>query len=186
MAVTLPRAAAVAYEAVLPARSGSRAWRRFAFNPAALAGSLILLVMVSAALAAPWVAPHDPAKQSLLRRFTPPMWQAGGNAAYPLGTDQVGRDVLSRIIHGARISLLVGVAAVIVSLVVGVTAGLVSGFFGGKLETAIGTVVDVSLSFPQILLALASSPRSGRASSLSSWCSASRAGSVTRAWCGPR
>jgi peptide/nickel transport system permease protein len=83
------------------------------------------------------------------------MWQAGGNAAYPLGTDQVGRDVLSRIVHGARISLLVGVSAVIVSLVVGVTAGLVSGFVGGKVDTAIGTVVDVWLSFPQILLALA-------------------------------
>jgi peptide/nickel transport system permease protein len=83
------------------------------------------------------------------------MWQAGGNAAYPLGTDQVGRDVLSRIIHGARISLLVGVAAVIVSLLIGVTAGLVSGFVGGKVDTVIGTVVDVWLSFPQILLALA-------------------------------
>jgi ABC-type dipeptide/oligopeptide/nickel transport system permease subunit len=111
--------------------------------------------MLGTALAAPWIAPHDPAKQSLLRRFTPPMWQAGGNAAYPLGTDQVGRDVLSRLIHGARISLLVGVAAVIVSLLVGVTAGLVSGFVGGKVDTAIGTVVDVWLSFPQILLALA-------------------------------
>ena len=154
MAVTLPQNA-VAYEVALPGGTGSRAWRRFALNPAALVGSLILLVMVSAAATAPWIAPHDPAKQSLLRRFTPPMWQAGGNATYPLGTDQVGRDVLSRIIHGARISLLVGVAAVIVSLVVGVTAGLVSGFLGGKVDTVIGTLVDISLSFPQILLALA-------------------------------
>jgi len=154
MAVTLPHAGA-GYEPLAVAASGSRAWRRFALNPAALAGTLILLMMVSVAVAAPWVAPHDPAKQSLLRRFTPPMWQAGGNAAYPLGTDQVGRDVLSRIIHGARISLLVGVAAVLVSLVVGVSAGLASGFLSGKVDTAIGTIVDVSLSFPQILLALA-------------------------------
>jgi peptide/nickel transport system permease protein len=154
MAATLPQAA-VAYEASAPATSSSRAWRRFALNPAALGGSLILLVVAVAALAAPWVAPHDPAKQSLLRRFTPPMWETGGNATYPLGTDQVGRDVLSRIVHGARISLLVGVAAVIVSLLVGVTAGLVSGFVGGKVDTIIGTVVDVTLSFPQILLALA-------------------------------
>jgi len=154
MAVTLPHAGA-GYEPLAATASGSRAWRRFALNPAALAGSLILLMMVSVAVAAPWVAPHDPAKQSLLRRFTPPVWQAGGNAVYPLGTDQVGRDVLSRIIHGARISLLVGVAAVVVSLVVGVSAGLASGFLGGKVDTAIGTVVDVSLSFPQILLALA-------------------------------
>ena len=154
MAVTLSRDA-LAYEVAAPARGGSRAWRRFALNPAALAGSVILLLVVTAAVLAPWVTPHDPAKQSLLRRFTPPMWQAGGNAAYPLGTDQVGRDVLSRIVHGARISLTVGVAAVIVSLVVGVTAGLVSGFVGGKVDTAIGTIVDVTLSFPQILLALA-------------------------------
>ena len=154
MAATLPQAT-LAYDAVPRASTGSRAWRRFALNPAALTGALILLVVVATALAAPWVAPHDPAKQSLLRRFTPPVWQTGGNAAYPLGTDQVGRDVLSRIIHGARISLLVGVSAVIVSLLVGVTAGLVSGFIGGKIDTVIGTVVDVTLSFPQILLALA-------------------------------
>ena len=154
MAVTLPRTAA-AYEVTAAGVAGSRAWRRFALNPAAIVGSLILLVMVSTAVAAPWVAPHDPAKQSLLRRFTPPMWQAGGNSAYPLGTDQVGRDVLSRIIHGARISLLVGVAAVLVSLVVGVSTGLLSGFLGGKVDTLIGTIVDVWLSFPQLLLALA-------------------------------
>ena len=154
MAVSAPPAS-LAYEGSARAFAGSRPWRRFALNPAALTGALILLVVVATALAAPWVAPHDPAKQSLLRRFTPPVWQTGGNAAYPLGTDQVGRDVLSRIIHGARISLLVGVSAVIVSLLVGVTAGLVSGFIGGKVDTVIGTVVDVTLSFPQILLALA-------------------------------
>jgi ABC-type dipeptide/oligopeptide/nickel transport system permease subunit len=154
MAVTLPQPA-IAYETTASASAGSRAWRRFALNPAALTGAIILLVVVFTALAAPWVAPHDPARQSLLRRFTPPVWQTGGTAAYPLGTDQVGRDVLSRIVHGARISLLVGVAAVIVSLLVGVTAGLVSGFVGGRVDTVIGTVVDVTLSFPQILLALA-------------------------------
>jgi ABC-type dipeptide/oligopeptide/nickel transport system permease subunit len=154
MAVSLSRES-LGYVESAPVSRGSRAWRRFAFNPATLVGMLILLVVAGAALTAPWVAPHDPAKQSLLRRFTPPMWQGKGNPAYPLGTDQVGRDVLSRLIHGARISLLVGVAAVVVSLAVGVTAGLVSGFVGGKVDTAIGTVVDVTLSFPQILLALA-------------------------------
>ena len=153
MAVTMPQAT-LAYEAPR-ASSSSRAWRRFALNPAALVGCFILLVVVGAALSAPWVAPHDPAKQSLIRRFTPPMWQTGGNASYPLGTDQVGRDVLSRIVHGARISLLVGVSAVVVSMFVGVTAGLISGFVGGKIDTVIGTIVDVTLSFPQILLALA-------------------------------
>jgi peptide/nickel transport system permease protein len=132
-----------------------RAWRKLIRNPLVLLGALVLLVVVAAALAAPKVAPHDPARQSLLRRFTPPVWEKGGNPAYPLGTDQVGRDILSRLIHGARISLLVGVSAVVVSLVVGVSLGLLSGFVGGRVDTAIMTIVDITLSFPQILLALA-------------------------------
>src|SRR5207244_1579409 len=129
-------------DAVAPAASGSRAWRKLARNPAAILGVLILIVVVGTALAAPWIAPHDPATQSLLRRFTPPVWTAGGNAAYPLGTDQVGRDVLSRMIHGARISLLVGVLAVVVSVLIGVTLGLVSGFVGGRIDTVLMTIVD--------------------------------------------
>jgi ABC-type dipeptide/oligopeptide/nickel transport system permease subunit len=133
----------------------SRVWRKLVGNPAAVAGALVLLAVVTAAAAAPWVAPHDPARQSLVRRFTPPVWAPGGQATHPLGTDQVGRDVLSRIIHGARISLLVGVLAVVVSVVVGVTLGLLSGFAGGRVDVAIMTVVDVTWSFPQLLLALA-------------------------------
>jgi peptide/nickel transport system permease protein len=83
------------------------------------------------------------------------VWAAGGQLGYPLGTDQVGRDILSRMIYGARISLLVGVAAVVVSLAVGVTVGLLSGFVGGRLDVVLMTIVDVTLSFPQLLLALA-------------------------------
>jgi peptide/nickel transport system permease protein len=135
--------------------AGSRTWRKLARNPAALAGALVLAVVVATAVSAPWVAPHDPAKQSLIRRFTPPVWAPGGNVAYPLGTDQVGRDVLSRIIHGARISLVVGTLAVVVSLLIGVTLGLLSGFRGGRLDVVIMTIVDVTWSFPQLLLALA-------------------------------
>src|SRR5207247_917242 len=115
----------------------------------------VVRLMVGAALSAPWITPHDPAKQSLIRRFTPPVWAPGGNAGYLLGTDQVGRDVLSRIIHGARISLLVGVLAVVISVLVGVTLGLISGFVGGRADTVIMTIVDITWSFPQILLALA-------------------------------
>ena len=133
----------------------SRAWRKFARNPAAIAGALILLIVIGAAVAAPYVAPHDPARQSLIRRFTPPLWVQGGNAGYPLGTDQVGRDILSRIIYGARISLVVGISAVVVSLMVGVTLGLLSGFLRGRVDAVIMTIVDVTLSFPQLLLALA-------------------------------
>ena len=145
---------AYAGETARPA-GASRAWRKFARNPAALVGMFILLVVVGTALAAPWITPHDPARQSLIRRFTPPVWVPGGNAAYPLGTDQIGRDILSRIIHGARISLMVGIAAVAVSMTVGVTLGLLSGFLQGRVDTVIMTVVDVTLSFPPLLLALA-------------------------------
>jgi ABC-type dipeptide/oligopeptide/nickel transport system permease subunit len=133
----------------------SRAWRKLVRNPGAIAGVLILLTVIVAAVAAPHVAPHDPARQSLIRRFTPPLWVQGGNSAYPLGTDQVGRDILSRIIYSARISLIVGISAVMVSLVVGVTLGLLSGFLRGKVDAVIMTVVDVTLSFPQLLIALA-------------------------------
>lgn len=133
----------------------SRAWRKLTRNPAAIAGALVLLVVIAGAVAAPYVAPHDPMRQSLLRRFTPPVWLQGGNPSHPLGTDQVGRDILSRIIYGARVSLVVGIAAVAVSLAVGVTLGLLSGFLRGRVDAVIMTVVDVTLSFPQLLLALA-------------------------------
>jgi ABC-type dipeptide/oligopeptide/nickel transport system permease subunit len=145
----------LAVTALLPESDRSRAWRKLVRNPAAIAGALILLVVIGAAVAAPYVAPHDPMRQSLLRRFTPPVWVSVGNPAYVLGTDQVGRDILSRIIYGARISLVVGVSAVVVSLVVGVTLGLLSGFLRGRVDAVVMTVVDVTLSFPPLLLALA-------------------------------
>jgi peptide/nickel transport system permease protein len=134
---------------------GSRVWRKLVRNPAALTGAVVLLLVIGAAVFAPWVAPQDPARQSLIRRFTPPIWAEGGKSAHVLGTDQVGRDILSRIVYGARVSLLVGVAAVAVSLTVGVTLGLLAGFLHGRVDTVITTVVDVWLSFPQLLLALA-------------------------------
>jgi peptide/nickel transport system permease protein len=134
---------------------GSRVWRKLVRNPAALAGAVVLLVVIGAAVFAPWVAPQDPTRQSLIRRFIPPVWADGGKVAHLLGTDQVGRDILSRIIYGARVSLLVGVSAVVVSLTVGVTLGLLAGFLHGRVDTVITTVVDVWLSFPQLLLALA-------------------------------
>lgn len=140
---------------VARAAARSRVYRKLVRHPMTIVGGLILLVVFGSAVLAPLVAPHDPAKQSLIRRFTPPYWAKGGDLRFALGTDQVGRDILSRIIHGARISLLVGVSAVAVSLVVGVTLGLFSGFLGGRVDTVVMTVVDVTLSFPQLLLALA-------------------------------
>jgi ABC-type dipeptide/oligopeptide/nickel transport system permease subunit len=154
MAITTASVAARQASIDEPPTRPSRVRRKLR-NPLAIAGGLMLLTLAGAALAAPWVAPHDPAKQSLIRRFTPPVWQTGGTAIYPLGTDQVGRDILSRIVHGARISLLVGVSAVVVSAVLGVCLGLASGFLAGRVDMVIMTVVDVMLSFPQLLLALA-------------------------------
>ena len=81
----------------------SRVWRKFARNPAAIAGALILITVIGAAIFAPYVAPHEPTRQSLIRRFTPPVWTAGGKATYLLGTDQVGREILSSMIYGARV-----------------------------------------------------------------------------------
>jgi len=170
----------------LPEAERSRTWRKLSRNPAAIAGALILLIVIAAAVAAPYVAPHDPMRQSLLRRFTPPVWLQGGNPSYPLGTDQVGRDILSRIIYGARVSLVVGIAAVAVSLVVGVTLGLLSGFLRGRVDAVIMTVVDVTLSFPQLLLALAFVAALGPSLAtiivvlgLTGW-------ERSPAWCGPR
>lgn len=133
----------------------SRAWQRLARSPLALAGAGALLLIVAAAMAAAQVAPHDPGRQSLARRYTPPVWLPGGHAEHPLGTDHIGRDVLSRIIHGARISLFVGVCAVVLSSTLGVGLGLMSGFSAGRVDTVVMTVVDVMLSFPSLLLALA-------------------------------
>jgi len=152
---TVPRDTLAYVDEAVRLGDRSRAWRKLARNPLALVGGVILLVVVGAAVAAPWVAPHDPARQSLIRRFSPPVWATGGNPAHLLGTDQVGRDILSRMIHGARISLLVGMSAVVVSVLLGVSLGLLSGYVGGRIDTAIMTVVDVTLSFPQLLLALA-------------------------------
>ena len=115
------------------------------------------LLCIGGALLAPWIAPHNPfdlASLDLLDAFTPPAWQAGGKAAYLLGTDNQGRDVLSAILYGARISLAVGVAAVLFAMVLGVTLGLISGYVGGRLDALIMRIADVQLSFPAILIAL--------------------------------
>jgi len=101
------------------------------------------------------MAPHEPSKQRLVARFKPPVWAQGGSATYLLGTDNVGRDIFSRIIHGSRISLVVGIAAVCISLLIGVTLGLLSGFLGGRVDATIMALVDIMLAFPQLILAFA-------------------------------
>lgn len=116
--------------------------------------ALLLLVLV-AAVSAPWVAPHDPLQQDLIHRSLQPPAFAGGDWAYPLGTDGLGRDLLSRIIYGARISLLVGGIATAISAVLGVTIGVVAGFFGGWIDAVFMRIADMQQAFPFILLAIA-------------------------------
>jgi ABC-type dipeptide/oligopeptide/nickel transport system permease subunit len=134
---------------------GRRLWRKFLRNPIGLVGGVILLTVLMGAVFAEFVAPHEPNRQRLIARFKPPFWAEGGSLTYPLGTDNVGRDIWSRIIHGSRISLIVGVCAVGVSMLIGVTLGLISGFWGGRTDSVIMALVDIMLAFPQLILAFA-------------------------------
>ena len=129
----------------------------FRRSPVTVVAAVLTLVCVGSALLAPWLAPHNPfdaASLDLNDAFAPPAWQAKGVASHPLGTDDQGRDVLSTIMYGARISLGVGVASVIFALAIGVTLGLLSGYFGGRLDAFIMRIADIQLSFPAILIAL--------------------------------
>jgi peptide/nickel transport system permease protein len=132
------------------------AWS-FRRSPVTILAALLTLVCVGSALFAPWLAPHNPfdsATLNLSDGFTPPAWTDKGSARYLLGTDDQGRDVLSTIMHGARISLGVGLAAVLFSATLGVSLGLLSGYLGGRLDAFIMRVADIQLSFPAILIAL--------------------------------
>ena len=140
----------VTAEGVLPV--AARARRRVSFR--AVFGLSVLFVIGGAAVFAPQLAPWDPARQMLMKRLRPPMWQERGLREHPLGTDHLGRDILSRILHGGRISLGVGLTAVTLSALIGVTLGLLAGFFGGRADALIMRVVDVFLAIPYILLAM--------------------------------
>ncbi len=119
-----------------------------------VAMAILVFLLVIPGLFAEWIAPHDPIKGSLALRLKPPMWEKGGSITYPLGTDKVGRDVLSRIIYGARVSLRVSIEGIVVSGFIGTALGLMSGYFGGKVDALIMRLVDISLGLPIILLAL--------------------------------
>ena len=121
---------------------------------AGLIGLAIVLLNVVVALSASVLAPHDPLDQDVARRLLPPVWLAGGGHDYLLGTDQLGRDILSRIIYGSRISLLIGLLSVVLSLPIGVGVGLLAGYFTGRLDDITMRIADVQLAFPFILLAI--------------------------------
>lgn len=122
---------------------------------AAVASLIVLAAVTAAAILAPLLSPADPLKNDLLERLTPPMWSAGGSAAHPLGTDTLGRDVLSRLLYGARVSLVVGFVTVIISGAAGVALGVLGGFYGGWLDDVLMRVGDVQLAFPVLLLGVA-------------------------------
>jgi peptide/nickel transport system permease protein len=127
----------------------------FAGSPATALGAVVLAAIALMAVFAPLVAPHDPNLQNLALATKPPMWLAGGDAAFPLGTDNLGRDILSRIVWGARVALVVGLCVVAIGGTLGVSLGLVAGYFGGWADAVIARVADVQLAFPLVLLAIA-------------------------------
>ena len=132
-------------------------WHAFVHSRVALLAAAVALLCLGGALFAPWLAPHDPsdlATLDLADSHLPPAWLAEGRATYPLGTDDQGRDILSALLYGARISLMVGLSAVALSVLIGVTLGLLAGFAGGVVDAALMRVCDVMLSFPPILIAL--------------------------------
>ncbi len=129
----------------------------FKRSPVVIVAFVVTVCMFLAAIFAPWIAPHDTsdiAGLNLLDAFRPPAWTAGGDPAFPLGTDDQGRDVLSAIIFGLRISLFVGFASVLVAAIFGTLLGLISGYVGGTLDSVIMRIADIQLTFPAILIAL--------------------------------
>jgi len=129
-------------------------WFYFSENRGAVIGLGIFVLIVALALLAPLIAPHDPAQQYRDALLLPPFWQEGGRAQYLLGTDAVGRDMLSRLIYGAQFSLFIGLVVVAIALAGGITIGLIAGYFRGWVDTMIMRVMDVILAFPSLLLAL--------------------------------
>jgi peptide/nickel transport system permease protein len=153
MASSIPASApaevAEVVETSAPGGRGARRTRRLV-----LAGGLFVLALVVVALGAPWLAPQDPERQSLRGRLAAPTLEGADGRAHLLGTDHLGRDVLSRVIWGARVSLLIGFAAVVVGGIIGATLGILAGFRGGWTDSVIMTLADAQLAFPFILLAI--------------------------------
>jgi len=119
-----------------------------------IAGLAIVIVILACALLAPWLAPHDPEEQNLVSTLLPPAWSASGDPSFPLGTDSLGRDVLSRLFYGARVAMTVSVIASLGAMLAGAMLAHLAGYFGGKIDWLIGRAVDVWMSFPPVVLSL--------------------------------
>lgn len=136
------------------ARFGAAALRLMKQNPAMVLPLSIIIAVALLAVFAPLVAPHDPIDGSLSHRLLPPSWAEGGNPDYVLGTDTQGRDVFSRLVYGARVSLSISLLAMLVALVIGCVIGITSGYYGGTLDIVLMRLVDIFLSLPMILIAV--------------------------------
>lgn len=142
-------------DAPLAPASGSARLSRLWRLKWGLAAAAVMLAIVAGALCASWVAPDSPLTVDIEHRLVPPAWMDGGTLWHVLGTDQVGRDLFSRLIYGGRVSLLIGVTAVLISASIGVLLGLAAGYFGPRVDWSIMTLINVMLTFPFVLLALA-------------------------------
>ncbi len=155
---SIPASALPEAAPVLPAAAAAppgRLRRRILRNKALLVGGGLLLLILLVALLAPWLAPHDPYAQDLVNRTAPPLWKDKGSWLHPLGTDPLGRDYLSRLLYGARISLLIGISVAVISGLIGTTMGMLAGYFGGRTDMVVSFLVTTRLSMPVILVALA-------------------------------
>jgi dipeptide transport system permease protein len=148
--------AAAAFEApVTPPGPLTEFWADFRRNRGALLGLCLIVLVFVVALLAPWIAPHDPIEQFRDSLLVPPAWYDAGSLRFPLGTDDIGRDILSRLMYGARYSLLIGLIVVVLSTSVGVAVGLAAGFVGGLVDTIVMRLMDIMLALPSLLLAIA-------------------------------
>ncbi|BCB21534.1 ABC transporter permease subunit [Bosea sp. ANAM02] len=129
-------------------------WTYFSANRGAVAGLVVIVLVLLCALFAPWIAPHDPNLTNNTVFLKPPFWQEGGSLSYPLGTDAIGRDILSRLLFGARLSLVIGIAVVALAIVVGIVLGLIAGYFKGLADIAIMRLMDILMTMPSLLLAI--------------------------------
>lgn len=131
------------------------AMHRFVQNRAAVLGTVVFIALLAMAVFAPFIAPHDPLDQNIAQAFQPGFWEGGIETEYFLGSDWLGRDLLSRLIHGARITVVVASVAVGISLVAGIGTGLVAGYYGGAVDNVLMRIMDIILAFPTLILALA-------------------------------
>jgi peptide/nickel transport system permease protein len=130
-------------------------WRRALRHKGFVVGAIVLLVFIVLGFGAPWLAPHDPYAQSLMRRLRPPAWAPNGSWTYPLGTDSFGRDYLSRLMHGARLALIVAFSAALLAGAIGTILGVVAGYMRGRVDRAISLLISTRLALPSLLVALA-------------------------------